>query len=391
MHFFKTIFLTFCLLLPTAVTALELTEAQRAELDRLLPGLEITDELIEKVESIVYNAELSVDERIRRLQELTGIQRFPEDNMLERKICIWDIAGRSGPIYQAAMDQRARALEYGVKLNFLVFTNEGVMVNAFKSGQCDAALMSGLRARHFNKYTGTIDAVGAIPDLDHMKMLVKVLAHPKSRDKMVQGEYVVMGIATGGGAYVFVNDRSINTLGKAAGKRVAVLDYDDRQAEMVAGIGATPVRTSMVKAPGKFNDGVVDILVAPLAAYEVMELYKGLQPDGGIIDYPLAMISMQLIGRRSEFPNIAAQFVREEFANRFDEIRRRIQAETGKVPEKWFVDIPKKDRREYETLMQEARVQLRKDGYYHPEMLHLQKRIRCKLDPGRAECTQDKE
>ncbi len=371
----------------TAVSALELTEAQRAELERLAPGLELTDELVAKLEAIAYNPDLSLEERIERMQELTGIERFPEGETLKRRICIWDIAGRSGPIYQAAMDQRARALEYGIELEMIPYTNEGVMVEAFKSGQCDAALMSGMRARNFNSFTGTVDAVGAVPDMKHMKTLMKVLAHPSSRDKMVQGEYVVMGIATGGGAYVFVNDREINSLAKAAGKRVAVLDYDDQQAKMVSSIGATPVRTSMVKAPGMFNDGVVDILAAPLAAYEVMELYKGLKPDGAIIDYPLAMISMQLIGRRDKFPNIGAQFVREEFYNRFDEIRRRVKAEAGKVPEKWFVDIPEEDKAEYEAMMQEARTELRKQGYYDPDMLQLQRRIRCKYDPGRAECT----
>lgn len=391
MRVLRLLVLPVLLLAAASAPALELTDAQRAELERLAPGLELTDELVAKLEKIAYNADLSLEERIRRMQELTGIDRFPEGETLKRRICIWDIAGRNGPIFQAAMDQRARALEYGIELEMLPYTNEGVMVEAFKSGQCDAALMSGMRARNFNHFTGTVDAVGAMPDMDHMKLLMQVLAHPSSRDKMVQGDYVVMGIATGGGAYVFVNDREINSLAKAAGKRVAVLDYDDRQAQMVSSIGATPVRTSMVKAPGMFNDGVVDILAVPLAAYEVLELYKGLKPDGGIIDYPLAMISMQLIGRREKFPNMGAQFVREEFYNRFDEIRRRVKAEAGKVPDKWFIQIPPEDKREYETMMKEARIALREDGYYDPDMLRLQQRIRCKLDPGRAECTQDQE
>lgn len=379
------------LVISLSAPAMELTRAQRAELEKLAPGLELTDKMLARLETIAYNPDLSLEERIKRMQEVTGIEDFREGKPLERKICIWDIAGRSGPIFQAAQDQRARAMKYGIQLEMIPYTNEGVMVDAFKSGQCDAALMSGLRARNFNSFTGTIDAVGAVPDMKHMKTLMRVLAHPSSHEQMVQGEYVIMGIATGGGAYVFVNDREINSLNKAAGKRVAVLDYDEQQAQMVASIGATPVRTSMVKAPGMFNDGVVDILAAPLAAYEAMELYKGLKPDGAIIDYPLAMISMQLVGRREKFPNMFAQFVREEFYNRFDEIRRRVQAEAGKVPDKWFVSIPPEDKAEYETLMQEARTQLRKEDYYDPDMLRLQRRIRCKYDPGRAECTQNSE
>jgi hypothetical protein len=373
------------------LNAAEMTDSQRAEFERLLPGLELTDALVEKLEAIAYNQDLSLEERVERMKAVTGVDGFSKDNMLERRICIWDLGGRSGPIYNAAMDQRARALEFGVDLEMIPYTNEGVMVEAFKAGQCDAALMSGLRARTFNSYTGTIDAVGAIPDLAHMKVLLQVLAHPSSRHKMVQGEYVIMGAATGGGAYVFVNDRRINSLAKAAGKKVAVLDYDEEQAAMVANIGATPVRTSIVNAPGMFNNGVVDVLAAPLMAFEVMELYKGLQPDGGIINYPLAMISMQLVGRVDKFPNIASQFVREEFYNRFDEIQDMLEKETAKIPEKWFVEIPAEDKAEYETMMQEARISLRDRGYYDPDMLTLQRKIRCKFDDSRAECTQNRE
>lgn len=371
--------------------AVELTDSQRTELERLLPGLELTDALVAKLEAIAYDNSLTLEQRIEKMQALTGVEGFAEGQTLKRSICIWDIAGRAGPIYNAAMDQRARALEYGIELEMIPYTNESVMVEAFKAGQCDAALMSGMRARTFNQFTGTVDAVGGVPDLDHMKVLMQVLAHPKSRHDMVQGEYVIMGIATGGGAYVFVNDKRITSLAKAAGKKVAVLDYDKEQAAMVSNIGATPVRTSIVNAPGLFNNGVVDILAAPLVAYEVLELYKGLQPDGAIINYPLAMISMQLVGRLEKFPNIGAQFVREEFYNKFDEIQRRLKVETGKVPDHWFVDIPDEDKREYDSMMQEARVSLRERGYYHPKMLTLQRKIRCKFDSSRAECTQNRE
>ncbi|HCR78842.1 MAG TPA: hypothetical protein DIW42_04130, partial [Alcanivorax sp.] len=76
----------------------------------------------------------------------------------------WDIAGRNGPVFQAAMEQRAMALEYGIDLEMIPFTNETILVEELKAGRCDAGLMSGMRARLFNSYTGTIDAIGAIPD-----------------------------------------------------------------------------------------------------------------------------------------------------------------------------------------------------------------------------------
>ncbi|EKF73471.1 hypothetical protein A11A3_13540 [Alcanivorax hongdengensis A-11-3] len=370
-------------LVSMADNALNLTPAQQKELASFAPGVELTPELADKLRAIAYDQNRSLDERIAAMQKVAG---FTPGKPLRRKICIWDIAGRAGPVFKAAEDQKARLLTYGVDLDVVPYTSESVVAEDLKAGICDAALISGLRARLFNRYTGTIDAIGGLPSRQHMHILLKVLANPKSAYRMVSGEYVILGIAPAGGAYVFVNDRTIDTLANAAGKKVAVLDYDPTQAEMVSQIGATPVASDIVSAPNKFNNGVVDVLAAPLVAYEVLELYKGMSPDGGIINYPLAQISMQLIGRKDKFPNEVAQLVREEFYNSYDRIMQRLDEEAAKVPDHWWIEIPPQDKKEYETMMQQARLTLRGKGYYDADMLTLERKIRCKLDPKRAEC-----
>lgn len=332
----------------------------------------------------VYDTSLPLAQRIEAMQALTGLEPDPDRTY---RICIWDIFGRSGPIFKAAQEQRRRILEFGVDVKMIPYTSESIMVEELKAGTCDAALMSGLRARLFNRYTGTLDSIGGLPRQSQMRLALRLLADPRSAERMVSGEYVVMGMAPGGAAYVFVNDRRINTLAKASGKRVVVLDYDPTQAEMIAGVGATPVVADIVNAPNMFNNGVVDVLAAPLAGYEVLELYKGMSPDGGIIQLPLAQISMQLIGRSEVFPNELAQFVREAFYAGFDEIVQRIAMETDKVPDKWWIALPDADKAEYEKMMQEARIELRERGYYSPDMLTLQRKIRCRDDASRSECT----
>ena len=364
-------------------SAIEMTDAQRAELLRLAPGLELTPALAEQLRAVVYDTNLSVDERIRAMQKLTG---FSPQQPLKRKICVWDIAGRSGPIYGAARDQAIMLLEYGIEIELDAYTNEGVLSQDLQAGRCDAALMTGLRGRLFNRFAGSIDAIGAVPTETHMRMLLQVLAHPRMAPNMESGEYVILGLAPAGAAYVFVNDRSINSLAAAAGKRVAVLDYDETQARMVAQVGATPVATDIAGAPNRFNNGVVDVLPAPLVAYEIMELYRGMTPNGGIVDYPLAQITMQLIGRRDKFPTEIAQLVREAFFEGYDQIMEQLRAEEAKVPDHWWIPLPPEDRREYEVMMQEARLQLLEEGYYDPEMLRLQRRIRCRLESDRYEC-----
>ena len=310
---------------------------------------------------------------------------------IERRICVFDIAGAAGPAMNAMKDWRAEALKWGLKADLVPYTNEGVAAEELKSQNCDATLLSGIRARLFNQYVGTLDSVGGVPSMKHMRLLLKVLSHPSQADKMSNGNYEVMGIAPAGAAYVFVDDRSINTLGKAAGKKVAVLSYDDTQAQLVSQIGATPVPSNITNFSTKFNNGVVDVIVAPLAAYNALELYKGLQPDGGIIDYPLAQISFQLVAHDDRFPAEMAQKSREYFFSNLEQTVNTLNQEIKAVPDKWWVQIPDADKQEYRTMMQEARVQLRDQGYYSAEMLKLQRKVRCKLNPSNAECTSGKE
>ncbi len=374
-------------LLCSSLSAANLTQAQKQQLQALLPGITLNDSTLEKLEDVFYTREMPVRSRLKAISQMVGLDQMPSGSTLKRTICIWDIGGRNGVVFNAAMEQRALALEYGINLDLVPYTNETVMVDEFKAGRCDAALMSGLRARQFNLYSGSVDAIGAVPSQKHMQTLLKVMAHPRQAGHMVQGDYVVMGIYPAGAAHIFVNDRSISSLAKAAGKRVAVLDYDETQAEMVAAIGATPVTTDIVSAPNKFNNGQIDILPAPLVAYEILELYKGMSPDGGVVDYPLTQLSMQLIGRLDKFPNEVAQLIREASFEAYPDVIKRIELETRRVPERWMIAIPDKDKREYEVMMQDARDALRAQKYYSSDMLDLQRKIRCKFDPTRSECS----
>ncbi len=372
-------------LLCATLSAATLTDAQKTQLKTLLPGVTLSDDTIEKLEDVFYTREMPVRSRLKAISQMVGLDQMPAGSTLKRTICIWDIGGAMGRYSMQPWSNARLAVEYGINLDMVPYTNETVMVEEFKAGRCDAA-MSGLRARQFNLYSGSVDAIGAVPDDQHMQTLLQVLSHPKQAGHMVQGDYVVMGIYPPGCAY-FVNDRSISSLAKAAGRRVAVLDYDQTQAEMVAAIGATPVTTDIVSAPNKFNNGQIDILPAPLVAYEILELYKGMSPDGGIVDYPLTQLSMQLIGRLDKFPNEVAQLIREASFEAYPMVMKRIEQETKRVPDRWMIHIPEKDKQEYEVMMQDARDVLRKQGYYSGDMLTLQRKIRCKFNAARSECS----
>ena len=368
-----------------------LDEEERQRWQELAPGVSLTDALFDAMKAAVFDLPLTVEERIAAIGRMSGIEPSDGQPRLSRRICIWDMLGREGPIFNAAMAQRKRLLEFGIDLDMVPYTSETVIAEELKSGQCDAALMSGLRARQFNKFSGSIDAVGALPTQDHLKVVLEAISHPSNAGKMVDDNFVVLGIFPAGTAYVFVNDRSITTLAKAAGKRVAVLESDRIQSHLISSIGAVPVPSDFVTAPSRFNNGTIDILPAPLVAYRSLELYKGMNPDGGIVRVPLAQLTMQLIGRRDKFPNEIAQLVRESAMENYELVMDFIREETRQVPDKWWIEVPPADHQEYETMMQQARVALRDEAYYDGAMLTLQRKVRCKFDPSRAECSMNVE
>lgn len=306
-------------------------------------------------------------------------------------ICVWDIIGKSGPITDAMEEFRIEALKWGVEAKLETYTSERIATEQFRSKVCDGAFISGLRVKDFVKYTGSINAVGAIPDDKHLKLLYKVLASPKSADNMVSGDFEVAGIAPGGAAYVFVRDRKINSIAKASGKKVAVMDYDKYQQQLVATIGATPVPVNVTTAGGKFNNGNVDVLPAPLLAYEALELYKGMEPNGGVIRFPFAQLSMQLLIWKDHFPETFAQNSREFFYKNFDRAIEAIHTARDAVKEKYWVNIPDEDKQRYEMLMSETRATAVNNGYWDKDMILLQRRVRCKFDSSRAECSKPRD
>lgn len=324
----------------------------------------------------------------QQLQQVRQDMGLEENETLKRHICLWDLSGRSGPVFQGATNLRLDLLRYNIDISLEAYTNEGVLVDGLKNGHCDAALMSGFRARQFNRFTGTIDAIGALPSLEHMKLLMRSLAMPQLQEHMDSGKFQTLAVTPAGAAYLFVNDNQINTLSRAAGKKVAVLDFDPGQAKLVSRIGATPVATNLATAPNQFNNGSVDILPAPLIAYNVLELYKGMQPEGGIINYPLVQLTAQLIGRSDRFPPELAAVIRRIAADSFNVIQQRLEREADDIPDHWWVEIPEGERNNYESMMRDARLKLRKTGYYDATMLRIMKRIRCKLDGQRPECSQ---
>jgi hypothetical protein len=303
-----------------------------------------------------------------------------------RSFCVFDPIGAKGPAYQGMLDYKAMALEWGVKLDLQVHTNEAVALADFKAGHCDAVGLTGTRIRPFNKFTATIEAVGAIDNYEEMRKLVGMLANPKASKFMIEGQYEVAGIMPAGAVFVFVRDKAINSVEAAAGKRLATIDYDVASIKVVKHIGATMVPVTIATFAPRFNNGFVDLAYAPAIAYEPFEMYKGMGDKGGILRFNLAQMNGQLILRKDKFPDQFGQKSREYAYKNFTKALEHIVAAEKNIPEKYWIDLPEKKHTEYKEMLRQVRIDLKDEGIYDSRMLKILYKLRCRTNPGHYEC-----
>ena len=310
------------------------------------------------------------------------------------KMCVFDVIGANGDMYNMVKDFALEMKSHGVDFDLKPYTDEGVAVGDFNAGQCDAVAATDLRTRPFNRFTGSVSAVGALPTYDDLETLLATLAQPKATPLMKQDGYEVLGIVPIGAGYLFVNDRSMDTAGELAGKRMATLDYQKDAIHMVNFVKATVVPSDITNFAGKFNNGSVDTAYAPAFAYEALELYKGLGEKGGIVNYPLAQLTVQIIARDDVLDGETAQAARQVAWNMYPQAMNLISKQEEAIPDERWIRIPEKDIQGYQEMFRQNRIEMR-DGLngapdvYHPKMLSLLSKIRCASNPSASECTSE--
>lgn len=304
------------------------------------------------------------------------------------RFCVFDPLGEHGEYFAMAKDYQQAAQAWGVNLQLFAYPDESVAVEDFKAGQCDIINMTGLRARQFNAFTGTIDSPGGIESYAEMHDLLSLMGSGTLSKYMLSGPYETAGIFPLGAGYPFVNDRKINSLAKVAGKKVAVMDWDTTQALLVQQLGAQPVLSDISNYASKFNNGSVDVIIAPIILYKPFELYRGLAGGkGGIVRRPVLQLTMQIILRHARFPEGFGQHSRDYVSAQEDHAFSVIKALENQVEERQWMYITIDERNSYYKLMRDARVSLANQGYYDKRMLDILKRVRCKANPADAECS----
>lgn len=337
--------------------------------------------------NLVFRQALLIAIAVASAQAIAAESSAKTTDLLPIVACIFDPLGKSGPAYANAKEYMLEARLWGIDADLRAYKDEGVLVDELKSGKCDAIAITTLRARQFNHFVGSLDSVGAVPDSKHMRLALRVLSDPKVANLMNNGGYEIAGIVPLGAAYVMVRDRSINSVERAAGKRVAVLDWDKTQARLVQQMGAQPVASDITNFFTKFNNGQVDIIAAPAIAFKPLELYRGIGDKGGIYRFPLVNVTSVLVIRSEKFPPGIGQKFRELVYQNIDKAFDYIDREERGIDAKYWMNVPSQDKEKYVEMMRQARISLLASGDYNPKMLQILKNIRCKITPNNAECT----
>lgn len=309
-------------------------------------------------------------------------------------VCVFDPVGNSGDVYSIMKDFQAKAGSWGASLELKAYTDEGIIVDEFKAGKCDAAVLTGLKSRDFNRFASTIEAVGATTDDDVLRSALETLMtlKPKAADKLLRnGPYEVAGIMPAGPIYAFLRDRSWDSLDKIQGKKITVMEGDSVSQSMVRQSGGTPVVATTTSFAGKFNNGSVDITFAPAAAYEPLEMYRGLGSKGGIVDLVFSQLTFQMLIRHERFPADFGVNARQTSLDNFDAAFEFIERATKTIDPKYWVKLNPKDVPGYAAMMRQSRIALRDKGVYDGKMLKLLRKIRCKKNPTDAECAENLE
>ena len=303
--------------------------------------------------------------------------------------CVFDVLGMQGPFYNTMREYATQARKWNVELELKAYTDEEQAVTDFNDGKCDIASITGIRAREFNLFTSSIEAIGGLKNDVQMKSVIETISRPEASKFMVQDNFEVVGVLPIGGAYLFLNDRSINSVEKIKGKKIAVLAHDIVQLRMAERLGFQPLAADINDFASKFNSGEAELIAAPAIAYMPLELFKGVANKGLVLNMPISQLSLQVITHFHKFSGEFGQQSRSYFAGLFDTLQKPINAAEQEIL--YFFPAPDGEYDNYQALLTDARLSMTQEGIYDTKMISILKKVRCKYEPTNSECSDNKE
>lgn len=307
-------------------------------------------------------------------------------------VCVYDPAGRSGDYFRMMEAFALEARAWGATIEPRPYTDEETAAKDYEAGACDGVLATGVRLQRFNRFPSTLEAMGAVPTYAILEQMITSLAtYESAAARLTSGDHETVGFIPVGAVYLFVRDRGVDTVPELAGKRIATMDYDLAAPTMVERVGGIMVPADLGSIGPKFNNGDVDAAYMSAPGYQPFELWRGLESGGGVLRTPLAQATLQLLVRKSAFPEGFGSKARKHFAGRFDEALALVEKAEAGIEAKYWVDMPPERVAEWSRMFRDVRVTLREGGAYDGTMLSALKTLRCSADRTRAECADNRE
>jgi hypothetical protein len=312
---------------------------------------------------------------------------------VSRTLCVFDILGANGDVYQLMKQYAVAAQQWGVDFQLKPYTDESTARDDFKAGKCDAAEITGIRNRGLVKFAGSLDMMAALPTYSDLHTAIAAISSPKAAPYMREGDYETVGVAPLGAAYLFGHSREhLADWKKLAGSTISVMSYDQQAIQMVRFVGGSVVPATISTFASMFNNGSVQLCYAPAFAYSALELYKGLGKNGGILRYNLGILTAQIDIHYKQFPTGFGDKSRAwVYQNLWDPAMRVIKKAEANIPARYWVDLDAKQKANYQQMFAGVREKLWKANVYSHRMQTLLKRIRCRSNPSDPECSTNME
>lgn len=308
-----------------------------------------------------------------------------------QNVCVFDLLGKSGESYKLMEEWALAAKEWQADITLIPFQDEALVDRRLREGKCDAAYMTSMRARNYNKFAGSIDAIGGVASNAIAQKAISYVLDKRNKHRMVTAQnganYEVVGIVQIGLAYLFVRDKNLNSIEKVRGTKFAILQYDAAQKIMVESVGAQPIPSEITDFVKKFNSGQVDAIAAPAYAYKPLEISKGVGVKGAMFTFPVVNVTGDLVARSDKFPTDFGIKSRAWFLQQLPQNFAMIKRLEMGVPSKIKMNFSAEDKIKYQKILREGRLSLTKQGVYDATMMSVLKRARCTVERTNFECT----
>lgn len=302
------------------------------------------------------------------------------------KLCVFDVMGANGITMLLARDYALFAQQQGVDIELKSYQKLDATMADFDQKKCDGVVADNFATRKYNVFMGTMGAVGAINDNNIAQRVITALGSPKLAHKMNHNGYEVVGYMPYGLAYFMSRNRELRKLEQIVGLRVGVLAEDPSQRRMAQKVGMKPVIMTFDNATTKFKNNDFDVVPAPLIVYEPFEIGKLLGNEGGIVNYPLAFMTMNFVFHQGKYQEGFGQQSREWFSKQSAQMMNAMKRWESKVPARMWVSIPEIDRTGYDRLVSQMRREFIANGVYDTSMITLIRHLRCRTDQQFIEC-----